>query len=68
MDSSTETSQDKKLVLGLRHRLESSSDVDIKGIEWGGYGLDSFGSGEGTVGGCCEHCNEPKYYKRLILS
>jgi hypothetical protein len=33
--------------------------MDLKRIETGGFELDSSGSGEGLLEGCCDHSDEP---------
>jgi hypothetical protein len=44
-------------------KARDHSDLVVDGeviLEWMiGTGLSSFGSGEGSVVGCCEHGNEP---------
>jgi hypothetical protein len=50
---------DGKRPLGRpRRRWEDEIKMDVTEIGWGG-GLDSTGSGQGPVAGCCECGDEP---------
>jgi hypothetical protein len=42
-----------------RHRWEDGIRMDLREIDLGGRGLDSTGSGQGPVAGCCECGDEP---------
>jgi hypothetical protein len=42
-----------------RHRWEDGIRMDLRVIGLGGCGLDSTGSGQGLLAGCCECCDEP---------
>jgi hypothetical protein len=42
-----------------RRRLEDGVRMDLREIGFGGCGLDSTGSGQGPVVGCCECGDEP---------
>jgi hypothetical protein len=42
-----------------RHRWEDGIRMDLREIGLGGCGLDSTGSGQGPVAGCCECGDEP---------
>jgi hypothetical protein len=42
-----------------RHRWEDGVRMDLGEIGLGGCGLDSTGSGQGLVAGCCECGDEP---------
>jgi hypothetical protein len=41
-----------------KHRWEDGIRIDLRVIGWG-CGLDSTGSGQGPVAGCCECGDEP---------
>jgi hypothetical protein len=46
--------------LGIpRHRWKDVVRMDLNGDWLGGFGLDSTGSGQGPVAGCCECGDEP---------
>jgi len=60
----------RTLLRGYIYLVSYQSGVSMKHyyeieLEWilrkqdGGCGLDSSGSGQGPLGGCCEHGNEP---------
>jgi hypothetical protein len=42
-----------------RHRWEDGVRMDFREIGFGGCGLDSTGSGQGPLAGCCECGDEP---------
>jgi hypothetical protein len=42
-----------------RRRWEDGIRMDLRETGLGGYGLDSTGSGQGPVAGCCECGDEP---------
>jgi hypothetical protein len=42
-----------------RRRWEDGIRMDLREIGLGGFGLDSTGSGQGPVAGCCECGDEP---------
>jgi hypothetical protein len=42
-----------------RRRWEDGVRMDFREIGLGECGLDSTGSGQGPVAGCCEYSNEP---------
>jgi hypothetical protein len=42
-----------------RRRWEDGIRMDLREIGLGGWGLDSTGSGQGPVAGCCECGDEP---------
>jgi hypothetical protein len=43
-----------------RGRCEDMTIMDLGKIVWGGCGVDSAGSGQGPLAGCCECDDEPR--------
>jgi hypothetical protein len=52
-----------------RRMWEDGVRMDLREIDLGGGGLDSTGSGQGPVAGCCECGDEPSgsCAKKLVL-
>jgi hypothetical protein len=48
-----------------RNKMEESSGMGVREKGW--CGLDSSGSGYGSVTGCCEHGNELLCYKKRFF-
>jgi hypothetical protein len=53
-----ETCTGKRLLERPRHRWEDGVKMDLREIGWGGCGVDSPGSGSGSLAGSCECDNE----------
>jgi hypothetical protein len=52
-------SEGKRPLGRQRRRWEDGIKMDLREIGWGGCGVDSPGSGPGSLAGCCECGDEP---------
>jgi hypothetical protein len=54
-----ESTEGKRPLERPRRRWEDGIKMYLKEIGWGGCGVDSPGSGQGPLAGCCECGDEP---------